>query len=102
MITFTESQWHASIAKLATEFAVELTKQLTVAEAFEVAKAQGAETNATVCHLHDVCDANMVMWAAFVRVFNDEPDLNDEDLDVALINAAWPIGREAFFHRVLH
>jgi hypothetical protein len=98
---FTENQWRASIAKLATEFAVGLTKSLTVAEAFEVAKAQGAEPNVGVCHLHDVCDANMVMWDAFTRVFNDGPDLSDEDLDVALINAAWPIGRQAFFQRVL-
>lgn len=98
---FTESQWRASIAKLATEFAVELTKTLTVAEAFTVAEAQGKETDATVCHLHDVCDANMIMEAAFIRVFHDEPDLSDEDLDVALWNAAWPIGRQAFFQRVL-
>jgi hypothetical protein len=98
---FTEAQWQASIAKLATEFAAELTQSLTVAEAFQVAEAQGAETDDTVCHLHDVCDANMVMEAAFKRVFNDEPDLNDEDLDVALWNAAWPIGRQAFFARVL-
>ena len=98
---FTESQWRASIARLATEFAVELTKSLTVAEAFEVAKAQGAESDDGVCHLHDVCDANVVMWNAFTKVFHDEPDLNDEDLDIPLINAAWPIGRQAFFARVL-
>lgn len=98
---FTELQWQASIARLATEFAVQLTESLTVAEAFEVAKAQGAESSATVCHLHDVCDANMVMLNAFTRVFHDEPDLQDEDLDVALINHAWPIGRQAFFARVL-
>lgn len=98
---FTENQWRASIAKLATEFAVGLTRQLTVEEAIQVASAQHAESNEAVCHLHDVCDANMVMWEAFTKVFNDEPDLNDEDLDVALINAAWPIGRQAFFQRVL-
>lgn len=99
---FTESQWRASIAKLATEFAVELAKQLTAENAVQVAAAQAKEQDSKTCHLHDVCDANVVMWNAFVKVFNDVPDLQDEDLDVALINAAWPIGREAFFQRVLH
>ncbi len=98
---FTESQWQASIARLATEFESELTRTFTVEEAMQVAKAQHEETDSTVCHLHDVCDANMVMLNAFTRVFHDEPDLQDEDLDVALINHAWPIGRQAFFARVL-
>lgn len=88
------------IAKLATEFANELTRQLTVTEALEVAKAQGAERDENICHLHDVCDANTIMWDAFVVAFGREPNICDDN-DVASINAAWPIGRQAFFARVL-
>lgn len=98
---FNETQWQAGISKLATEFASELTRTLTVAEAIQVAKAQHDEKDPAICHLHDVCDANMAMYSAFVRVFHDEPDLQDEDLDLALINHAWPVGRQAFFARVL-
>ncbi len=49
------------------------------------------------CASHDFCDANMAMDAAFEKVLgrgSDIADLDDgsESPDIALWNAAWPIG----------
>lgn len=92
---------NTKIPRLAMEFANELTAELGHAEAVQVAESQAAESRESICHLHDVCDANMTMFAAFCTVFMREPDLQDDD-DLRAINEAWVPGREAFLSRVLH
>lgn len=52
------------------------------------------------CASHDFCDANMAMDAAFKKVLGRNSDIEDlpdgsESPDIALWNAAWPIGLAA-------
>jgi hypothetical protein len=50
------------------------------------------ETNASICHSHDFCDANMVMAAAFTAN-GIEPDVDDEAV-CTLWRQAWDIAVE--------
>lgn len=48
---------------------------------------ESADHSCKVCHSHDFCDANMVMYAAFIDVTGEETCFTPKQ--VALWNAAW-------------
>lgn len=85
---------------LAGEFTATLKEWLTPQEFAQVVSLNAAETDATICHSHDFCDANEAMLDAFRRVFNREPffpaDIDDnlctteqQDADWRLLMDAW-------------
>jgi hypothetical protein len=54
-----------AIKTLAKEFSRELHATLTPEQMFEVLRRNGQEAFSTVCHTHDFCDANMVIYKVF-------------------------------------
>lgn len=54
----------------------------------------------SICHSHDFCDANMVMFEAFTDVMGREPGFVRDDAgqalseaDLELVNKAWDLAR---------
>ncbi len=86
---------------LAAEFCRQMHEQLCATHMEEVVLLNAQETNPLVCHSHDFCDANVVMFEAFTEVC-DAPE-DDEDFDISdqvvldLMNAAWSIAKKADF-----
>jgi hypothetical protein len=88
-------------AGLAGAFADVLVEYLTDEEFAEMKRRNAVETNESVCHSHDFCDANMAMEDAFRRTFGRLPDVTDkedgsEGDDVALWNAAWDLAKRGW------
>ncbi|MBG6083031.1 hypothetical protein [Rubrivivax gelatinosus] len=89
--------------ELAAQFAVLLRLTLTDEEFAEVLLRNRAQTDPQVCASHDFCDANMVMFEAFRRVYGRDPALSSDDGDSAEAelsnwdtedwNAAWELAR---------
>lgn len=52
---------------LALEFSQDLHASLGPEQMREVVERNRAETAPGVCHSHDFCDANMVIYAVFLR-----------------------------------
>lgn len=86
---------------LAKAFAGGLALALSRDELAEAVERNATEGNASVCHSHDHCDANMVMAEAFVAVFGREPLLAGErdTEDLLTWNEAWMMAKAAAFWR---
>lgn len=86
---------------LAQLFSLKLHKAITAEEMRTVLarnNAQADMVNDPVCHSHDFCDANMVMFEAWQEMFGGDPDTMD-DADLAIWSEAWTIAKAAnFFH----
>lgn len=76
------------VRKLAREFTRVLRTELSGAEWAEMRDRNRDETDPSVCHSHDFCDANMAMDEAFRNVTGRPAKAADPD-DQALWNAAW-------------
>jgi hypothetical protein len=82
---------------LAIDFSDGLKACLTAAQMRECVDRNKAEpVDSDVCHSHDYCDANMVMFEAFQSTFGREPD-TDNGPDLELWNDAWEIAKAASF-----
>ena len=95
------------LKQLAIEFSKEMHNQLTKKQ-IEQVNAENKKRNDHTCASDDYCDANMVMDAAFTKVFKRpallanevalDKDLNDqEDIDMKYWNTAWTIAKENDF-----
>lgn len=73
---------------LAHRFAGNLLDDIGMDNLRIVIARNATEPNATVCHSHDFCDANMTMAAAFAEITGRDP-LTESGDDAALWNAAW-------------
>jgi hypothetical protein len=51
-----------------------------------------AQSDASICHSHDFCDANMVMAAVFTDLTDKEPDVQDDALR-QIWNASWDLSK---------
>ena len=84
---------------LAQAFGVEMRDTLESSElvqANEKNKTGLASGAYPFCHSHDFCDANMVMDAAWRRVFGSGPD-GDDDEHGRLWGMAWDLAKAAEF-----
>lgn len=88
-----------SIAQqIAIEFSRNLREYAADGEIEQCIRDNRAETDKSVCHSHDFCDANVAMDEAF-GVVTGKPasdDLNDEST-LALWAEAWDIAKQAEF-----
>lgn len=80
---------------LAIQFCKILRHWLTVDELAQVVQANDDETDDSICHSHDVCDANQAMIDAY-DTLGWKLDLQDDGC-TALINSAWAIAKHARF-----
>lgn len=77
-------------AKISTKFVELLAAHLSDAQWKQMCQANLHETNPSICHSHDFCDANVVMQEAFEavmeRAFN-----HDSESDSETFNKAWEL-----------
>ena len=82
---------------LAKVFGEKVQEALTTTEFRAAVDANKSdEPNSPVCHTHDYCDANMLMHAAWLDFFGQEPDVSSDD-DTLIWNEAWSIAKAADF-----
>lgn len=86
---------HRLAERIAQQFTTMLFTDLGTRTMREVISRNNADGDDTVCHSHDFCDANMVMFDAFVEESGREPDVGLED-DAALCNEAWRLAKLRF------
>lgn len=98
------------IEQLAREFSLKLRHYLSDHEMSQVISLNTADEDPEICHSHDFCDANQIMFEAFFKVFNrscildadpeKEPELAAvAKKDVDSINAAWTMAKENKFYQ---
>lgn len=78
------------VEELARKFCELMCAALTPAQLVRVKFANHAETNPSVCHTHDYCDANEVMAEAC-----DLCDVGADDTEIQ--QAAWDLAKKAQF-----
>ena len=86
-----------SVDRLAAEFARRLRRDLGLRKLAVVVKRNAAETNPSVCHSHDFCDANEVMRTALEALGLDP--VATHEARPGLWVAAWDLARRRGFHR---
>lgn len=97
--------WEAAKAALlphglAEAFSFQIREWLSPEELTE-ANRLNATADASTCHSHDFCDANMAMDAAYRKTvgrdFLPQGDAEPSEADTALWNAAWDIAKRNKF-----
>lgn len=82
---------------LAEEFVLQLKQTLSPFEWQRMRQRNAtSEYAGDACASHDYCDANMVMFYAFQKLYGREMALDDSpqaDEDLKLSNAAWAIAK---------
>lgn len=81
--------------KIARLFTLGLQETLTVSQWRDLLARNTAETDATICHSHDFCDANVPMAMAFAVVLGREVDLRIPE-DVRIWNETWAIAKASW------
>jgi len=86
--------------ELARRFAAAIRKAVFDQEFCDIIMSNAMEGNLNICHSHDHCDANMVMFGAWAEMYDvcgpgDYPD--ELPQDCSLWNRAWEIARECQF-----
>jgi hypothetical protein len=89
------------IQLLACEFVSGLRRELTLPALAQAVGENMAEPHESICHTHDYCDANMVMYEAFKAVLGREPAWNEgntleamQEADLDLVNKAWTLAMD--------
>jgi hypothetical protein len=78
---------------LAIEFSNSLQARLTHEELQEVVQRNAAETSIGICHSHDFCDANMVLYEVFFQNGMDPALEGGFDLWGGLWDATWNLAK---------
>lgn len=90
----TKEQLDGRITRTAWNFAAKIAEVHTEEEFKAIVEANAAETDPSICHSHDFCDANELMMIAYCEVFaitEEEFDMTEEIMNN--INEAWAIAR---------
>lgn len=96
--------------QLAREFSLKLRHYLSEHEMSQVVSLNESEEDPEICHSHDFCDANMIMYEAFIKLFDHScihlssleniQELADKTSGVVGIwNAAWTMANENKFYQ---
>ena len=84
-------------ATLAFEFSQGLQDCLGAERMGEVISRNRAETSQSVCHSHDFCDANMILYEVFIRHGMDPATDEGMERHGALWNQAWNLAKSRDF-----
>lgn len=80
------------VIALAAAFTQHLHAWLTDTELRIVRARNRAQTDPRICHSHDFCDANMAMDGAWVALFGESVDADDEE-QAERWSAAWDLAK---------
>lgn len=83
----------ADALALALEFSQELRDYQPPEEMAEVVERNRIETIRGVCHSHDFCDANMVLYEVFIRHGMDPVSEDGMERHGALWDRAWNLAK---------
>lgn len=82
--------------QLAAKFSEVLRRWLKPKQLEKINRLNRHETNKSICHSHDFCDANQAMLDAMEALGMSDFNPSDESL-MELINAAWDMAKAAGF-----
>ena len=91
---------NVEIELLAKEFSEALKLQLTPEEMREVLQRNRSEADPRICHTHDFCDTNAVLYEVFLRHGMDIADEAGRDRWGVLWNDVWNKAKSAQFWSV--
>lgn len=77
--------------ELASEFAKQLRSDLTEVELYTAVNLNNEETDPSICHSHDFCDANQSMLNAMYSLGMEFE--SDSAEQAKLLGAAWELAR---------
>lgn len=98
-----------TITRLAMSFSRTLKKWLSLEEMQQLVKLTKKETDKSICHSHNFCDANMAMFEAFNVELGEDVILPSEvkenplleekrNLQNKLWKAAWDMAKQTLFY----
>ena len=82
--------------EIARLFCRNLRAELPAETIAQIVRLNAAESDSSICHSHDFCDANEPMAAAFESAMGREIELGSGS-DCALWDSAWTIAKESGF-----
>lgn len=82
---------------LAREFSDALKGLLSPEEIRELVERNREETNSRICHTHDFCDANVVLFDVFMNHGMDIADEGGRDRWGKLWDESWQIAKASDF-----
>lgn len=93
-----EGDMTTTVETLAKEFSQALHSVLTPAQMSEVVSRNAQETHPSICHTHDFCDANVVLYEVFLSHGMDPADEGGMDKWGHLWDEAWNLAKAREFH----
>ena len=84
-------------AAVASKFSGILRQWLSDSEIAEAIERNAAETDKSICHLHDFCDANVAMLEALQSFKLDGTDIYEDDDLMRLWSDAWALAAKSGF-----
>lgn len=87
-----------TVPDLARQFCRVLRDTLSPTQMAEAVRRNAAETDPTICHSHDFCDANMAMAEAWESLSAVPCGADCPDAVNAIWNAAWDMAKDANFN----
>lgn len=85
---------------LALEFCQELRASMTAEQLVLAAIRNSEEPDPRICHSHDFCDANMALYAAFMRHGMDPADEGGMERWGQLWDRSWNLAKAGGFRLV--
>ena len=86
-----------TLDSLAMEFCDALRATLTPEQMEQVAALNSAATSSAVCHSHDFCDANLVLYEVFMRHSMDPVSEEGMERHGALWDQVWNLAKSREF-----
>jgi len=86
-----------TVETLALEFSQGLRSYLTDEQMAEVVRRNRAEPSPSICHSHDYCDANMVLYAVFMKYGMNPVEEGGMDRWDDLWDHAWNMAKASEF-----
>jgi hypothetical protein len=84
------------VTALAAEFCHQLRKALSADQMQQVVQRNAEETNPSVCHSHDFCDANALMNTVFYQILGYDANDTQKAGYVTMSEPSWKLWSEAW------
>jgi hypothetical protein len=85
-----------AVRQLAAAFITGLRECVTAEDMAEILRRNATPQYGRACATHDFCDANIVMYDAYVSLFGELVDLDDDNVNWVL-DRAWDLARAVDF-----
>jgi len=88
---------HPTVETLALEFSQGLHAYMTPEQMKTVVERNRCEARSGICHSHDFCDANMILYEVFMKYGMNPADEGGMDRHGDLWDQAWSLAKSREF-----